>query len=133
MGKTIYVVTAGVYSDYSIYGVYDDQEVAQKISDAISADWAEARVEEYELNEYADKVKQGLSMYAVQMDVDGNALSIEKLAYTDETFVNEARREGATVLFARVYAKSEEHAIKIVNERRLQLIASNQWGKSVEV
>ena len=46
----IYVVTKGVYSNYHIVGVYDDEIIAEKVADAIGA-----RVEEYELNENSEQ------------------------------------------------------------------------------
>jgi hypothetical protein len=43
----------------------------------------------------------------------------QALAYRDKDIAN--------VLQARVWAEDEKHAIKIANERRIQMLAMGQW------
>ena len=62
------------------------------------------------------------------MDEQGNTRNIRRSSA--EFTRNEAEWEpcgdGKTVAF-RMWARDEEHAIKIANERRAMLIATNQW------
>lgn len=132
--KTIYIVTEGSYSDYTIKAVFDDKELADKYASV----YHDADVEEYDINSEADKVKQGLILYSLKMLKDGTATDIYTRGY-DTLKETQSSIHGGYVsgslehvlyLYVRCLAKDEQHAIKIANEIRLQRIAGNQWNKN---
>lgn len=130
--KTIYVVTAGCYSDYHIEGVFDDRALAEKFL-AIIAD-EDKEIEEWELNGLQEEVANHprLRPYFVRMKYDGSVVE----AYHDELSRSSARsgEDGLDIrnnMFCNVFAENEEHAVKIANERRTQRIAEGLWEPSV--
>ena len=139
----IYVVTAGSYSDYRICGVYSTQEKADEASEQYTSDYDKAHPEEYELDYLPDHPK-GMIAWSVFMDRDGNSIegyddasrcglrndfSFSPRHVPQDTW--DSRRGGFLgitngVLFY-VWARDKEHAIKIANEKRIQLIVSGEW------
>jgi len=119
----IYVITDGDYSDYHIVAVYDDKNLAEKVSKKIGAD-----VEEYNLNPFSREDVDKKNIYFVRMDRDGNVpeIKIDNTGYRLEN-LNEAGFCMQGNMYMTVLANDEKHAIKIVNEKRVQIIAENKW------
>jgi hypothetical protein len=117
---TIYIVTAGEYSDYHVVSVFDSRDKAESFVEYYNDNdnWSEAGIEEYELNEHADQVQKGYNYYFVRMQMDGNTKEICK--DTPSNIDNFLSRDLNNNIIDHVWAKDEEHAIKIVNERRIQ-------------
>jgi hypothetical protein len=72
MGKTIYVVTTGCYSDYRIQAVFDDKPmaeawVAEHNKDYDKDDDYAARIEKYPLNEQAGYIRRNLYCCAISL------------------------------------------------------------------
>lgn len=150
MEKKVYVVTRGSYSDYSIVAIFDNLEQAQALAARGNNN---PEVEEYKLNpQYVDYGAQGYCDYTVDMLADGTTVLIRRensdLYIESEDF--QERKEMIRVWAMRyckeyqkltypildkhpyfmrgyIFAKSEEHAIKIVNEKRIQLLAENRF------
>lgn len=129
---TVYVVTSGDYSDYGIEGMFSDRAKA----DAFAALWPvdgykQARVEEYRLDVAVDeRFGRGLRPFWCVMDRDGRVRSIDQRTPTDTDNPASPRpvpRVGGTWLVGTVWATDKAHAAKILNERRVQLIASGEW------
>jgi hypothetical protein len=123
--KIIYVATDGDYSDFHIVGVYESKELAEEIR-GVGCD-----VEEWNLNTDIYERRQGLKRFGVCMDKDGNGARI--LDYwidprSPEDVIREYYKIGLRATFE-MWARDQEHAIKIANERRVQLIANGQWVK----
>jgi hypothetical protein len=123
----IYIVTSGEYSDYHIEAVFSTKELAESyIEDTTSEDnrfYDDPTIEIYEIDGYSDMKKRGYKLYYVSMEKDGSVYSINETdwcPHQDELCINRFNR-----LTAMVKAKSEKHAIKIVNERRAYLIAND--------
>lgn len=127
--KTAYVVTSGEYSDYSIRGVFDNRELAEKFV-ALLTDEDSPTIEEWPVNPSARQLRAGYSIFFVRMDREGKAM--------------EARQEGSAYgingrpgfdingcMFVTVMAKDAKHAVKITNEKRAGLIARNEWTPDV--
>lgn len=57
--KKVYVITKGAYSDYHICAVAATKEIAEKLQKIYSDEYsrADARIEEYDLNEAKDDVR----------------------------------------------------------------------------
>lgn len=147
MAKTIYAVSSGSYSDYRINALFSTRENAQAFIDAIQGQGREYpedfnSIEEYELDPpTADLLKRGYSVWDVLMLRDG---TVERVDRSDNSLysVQDAptyRIWGRTKapaykgtgtpdgLQAGVWAKSEKAAVKIVNEKRAEMIASGEW------
>lgn len=136
--KKIYVVTSGSYSDYHIVAVYDNKELAEKHKDLLRDG---NDVEEYVLNEDADLAQRGLKEFNVRMLRDGEVEMASQWDIgrgeeecnleDDEQYYWKNGEKIVTasykVLRVKCFAKDKQHAIKIANEKRIQLIAANQW------
>ena len=137
MSKKIYVVTSGEYSDYRIEAMFTSKRVAEKFADN-GTDFDAAEVETYTLNEGADKIRQGLKHFNLEMDRDGTALFIGNRLPSAHvrTRILAAYTYGDTYkprrLEMSVWAKDKNHAAKIANEKRTLLIANNEWGEEAE-
>lgn len=114
--KMIYVVTKGCYSDYCIYGVFDNKEIATLFSDKINGN-----IEDYELNPIGLDIRNK-NMYFVRMDKKGNVeecyLDVSSGVYGFDC---------NNSLMTNCWAINEQHAIKIINELRISLIVENLW------
>lgn len=141
---TVYIVTHGEYSDYWIVGAFSTEEKAQEYIDAFKnnkqrnymyGDFNE--IEEYDLDEL-DKctimTKQGNKFYCVYMYRNGDAEVSDKYPEPIDEFELIKPPKGMYAdnrwyIRLTLWAKSPEHAVKIVNEKRAQLIANGEWDE----
>lgn len=137
----VWVIEKGSYSDYRVCGVYDSQEKAERVAEWLNAEDAsdEATVAKWPLNPGADALNAGMHQYIVHMLRDG---TVEKVYLYDSRYSlgDECgiwRRSQAIAyrgkniqdcINATVWATDEKHAVKIVNERRTQMIALGEWA-----
>lgn len=129
---TIYAVTSGSYSDYSICGVFSSKERAQAYIDAGSleryTDYND--IEEYVLDECVDEISRGLFPFRVIMYKDGSVHEvapttpqIDKAQYVhwmDRAYWSPPQPWANFY----VWAEIREGAVKIANERRIQALAA---------
>lgn len=123
--KTAYVCTEGTYSDYHICGVFDDKELAEKFCQCFGCE-----IEEWSLNPFAVELKKGYWPYFVRMTKEGEVLEVGKrpLSYgLNRDVYGELGFDISKHMYLFCMAKSDKHAVKIANEHRVSLIASNQW------
>ncbi len=76
MKKIIYIVTKGAYSDYGIYGVFEDGAIAKEYCNQISgtADYDKAYIEEHEVMDSSNLIiKAGFEMYSIIMEENGDS------------------------------------------------------------
>lgn len=139
--KKIYAVNSGSYSDYRIVALFSTPELAQEFMDAVP-DSDYNRVEEFDLNpDTADLIKRGYSLWTVHMLMGGDTERVERqdlsLYGIGDVGHRIWRRTQAPayagkgipdILTSTVWAKSENQAVKIVNEHRAQMIASGEWS-----
>lgn len=114
----IYVVTSGEYSDYQIDGVYSEEALANKSIEMGRG----SRVEEYELDEWAEILRAGrgnYSIYAHSSNISAG-LSFEGPKPLILKFADYMGRQ-SWFLAGTVEATSEEHARKIVAEKLAQI------------
>ena len=118
----VYLVTSGEYSNYGVRGVFSTKEKAQEFMDCFGD--CEYRIEEEILDPYEYDLKD-LRAYDVVMDRQGNVLKIENASYVDHPIKSEIKYTDCYMantmikaFICKVLAKNEEHAIKIVNEKR---------------
>jgi hypothetical protein len=127
MMAKVYLVSDGWYSDYHICGVYSTKALAEQ---ARMLYVAGNDVEELELDALPEH-PPGLLAYRVVMFRDGNVNKCERESVQghDERWSPYGTQAGKGVVF-RVWARDEEHAVKIANERRSGLIASGEWTEN---
>jgi hypothetical protein len=137
----IWVIEQGDYSDYRVVGVYDSKEKAEKVSDAINKGdtYGQATVAKWNMNPGFDDINAGMKMFLCLMLKDGTVERCEPTeirSYQIDGDCKIWRRSQAPAykntgvedcLNATVWATDEKHAVKIVNEKRLQMLALNRW------
>jgi len=127
-----YVLTEGEYSDYHIIGVYSTRENAEAIKKWLLAGESEnsyfaslVDIEEYELDPCLDAIRQGLTAYQVHMKWDGDTEGVYSAddCYSREEVLGVELMAYPWGIRGKVFARDEQHAVKIVNEKRAQMIA----------
>lgn len=141
--KKVYLVSKGVYSDYSIIGVFSARDKADRLvsqyneyeKEEPDSNWA-ARVEEKDL----DRPESTWFHTTVYMQRDGTAtFALQDMFHTDpeESRHNTLRyidylkypaNESAQYLVTSIATGDSQRAVKITNEYRAQIIAANAWG-----
>jgi hypothetical protein len=131
METIIYVVTRGKYSDYRICNLFSTKELAQLFIDSFTnEDCSAFRIHSYKLDNLAHELQQGYRPFSLKMTKEGEVYDIEdEYDVSDCDFINDKQNIEFIndELWMSVYAKDIEHAIKIVNEKRLELIGLNYW------
>lgn len=123
----VYILAAGEYSDYRVHAVCSSPENAQVIMDAYpGVRWRDLIA--CEIDHIVDAAKHGYKVYRVEMQRSGNAMVEE--AYHEDFPELPAPNFARTQLVMYVLAIDESHAVKIVNEKRAELIASEKWKAS---
>lgn len=138
--KKVYVVTAGSYSDYRIVAIFSTPKASEEFKRAVP-DGEYNDTEEFELDPpVVSLLERGYSIWRVHMLIDGNT----ELVRREETDISNIDTKGhwiwrrtlapiyfgkgiPDILIAMVWAKTEKQAVKITNERRVQMIASGEW------
>jgi hypothetical protein len=114
----IYMVTDGCYSDFRVEALYSKKELADEHVRRL--DSGDASVEEMELDQPIPDILINVSMAAdgtvtnTYRDV-GDKFGFARYSYRNRTFN------------WRVKTDDKERAIKVVNEKRAQIIAANVW------
>ena len=120
---TLYMVTDGKYSDYTVCGIYSTRENAEYARRLFNARNQTVEQKADALPEHP----QGLLSYRVQMLREGEAVAVTRGGVEYPVCHEWAPYgDGKTVAFY-VWAEDEPHASKIANERRAKLIALDQW------
>jgi hypothetical protein len=124
----IYIVSDGSYSDYEIEGIYSTREKAEEAKVLFNAD---NDIEEREVDAIpAHPV--GLLPWTIQVNADGSVLDSYRRGPGDPhpCWMPTQHWDGGLgrpcVSFF-VWARDGEHATKIANDKRRQLIAENLW------
>lgn len=117
----LFVVTDGDYSNYRVLGIYSTLEKAEEAkllynsNNDIDLD--------YELDKLPDH-PPGLLRFDVYMMLNGDTSKVKQRSVEDEIHWD-YRPQYESILFP-VWAEDSNHAIKIANEKRTQLIANNE-------
>jgi hypothetical protein len=134
MSNSVWAVEEGHYSNYHIVGLFSTRKKAQMVCDA-DAHGEDARVKEYELDPYLDKLHAGLRPFTITMAAMGDTENVFAASLDDSDSLYVVRRTGTEfmrmqygcdVVSGTVWAKDEEHAAKIANEFRVRMIAEGQ-------
>ena len=139
--KSVWMVTSGEYSDYSVNGVFSTRELAQDYVDAFSHDGygGQMYINEETLDPGNTSFhKMGRRVYRVKMDRKGNSCSVDladNYSLTDCEWRGNIGIWNTTtniVLWVDCWATDVKHATKIANEIRTQKIASGDWDREVK-
>lgn len=126
-----FMVTRGDYSDYRVLAVFSTREGAEKYAAYFPSDrWNPASIEPIGLDE-GEKYPKGKLRYSIQFDCDGNSQVNRQGPDDGQEDVRPYGDKKTMVTYC--WAKDEEHAAKIANERRVQVIAANAWETDFRV
>lgn len=141
MSQSIFVIEQGEYSDYRVVGVFSSKKGAELVCRAINAgqNYREATVAEWPLDPGVADLSAGRVPFKVWMLRDGTTERVEQSGVSSHDLAGSVelwrrssapayRRKGVQdCLNCTVWATDEQHAVKIVNEKRVQMIANGEW------
>lgn len=133
MSKTVWVVEDGEYSDYHVVGVFTSRENAERIKQLCGGE-----VSEWPIDPAIEELNAGLWPYSVCMAIDGTTERVTRVDTMSYYSLNDGvrlwKRTQAPAyrgtpgvqdaIFGTVWAESEQHAVKIVNEKRTAYLAT---------
>ena len=124
-----YVVTTGSYSDYRIERVFSNSEAAEAFAAAAEvAQHEHFTVEEYRLDHAAPEPVVWTTVFMERDGTNDGGRTVQ--GFSDDCRPMQAclyqRARGVWFFWA---TPSKERAVKIANERRVQLIASGEWDR----
>jgi hypothetical protein len=141
MNTSVWIIETGNYSDYSVVGIYSTRERALFVAESVGL--KEDCIVERKLDPCLEELNQGMLVFSVFMLRDG---TVELIRSSKPTQYNLDWQDGqqafiwdranapafkdknfSAVLNATVWAKDEQHAIKIVNEIRTLKVATGEW------
>jgi len=133
---TVWALEDGDYSDYHVIGVFSSEANAK-----LAAIQFGGSVVEWPLDPAVDEINAGLSTFIVWMHRDGYVERCETwqpspyhpngemmLWRRSQAPAYRGTPKAIDIINATVWARDENHAVKIVNEHRSQLIASGEWA-----
>lgn len=127
---TIFIVTQGDYSDYRIRAVFSSRELAETYVSGMGKKYDTPEIEEWALDAGEEFICQGYKVYDVCMDRDGNSkfdVELSSEVRSDQLAIDDDYYGKPFYQKFIIWAKSEKHAVKIANERRVQMIANGEW------
>jgi len=128
--QAVFLVTRGDYSDYRVCAVFTEKALAEKYIDSFKGNsYEQFRIENYTLNPYQYELKNDYKPFFLRMTKEGNCTEIN-VKDSSYGFEDEDIDFGFDVnknMYISIFAKDETHAIKVANEKRVQLIAENRW------
>lgn len=130
---SVFIVTSSEYPDDDIRAVFETKEQAEA--------WVGPYANEYTIKEWplgAERLTPpGMAAYYVMMGRSGQVGQVSAHSENEEN-----AHKGFTYVYIRnfpshsmncvhtfMFARDEQHAITIANERRLFLIATDQWSE----
>lgn len=129
----VWVIERGQYSSYTVVGVYDTWAKARAVADMLNADPGfptfGATVRKTSLNPGFAEVEAGQQTWVVRMEADGAGQANRWYDFPDQGLrvTKPAKGSGvARCVQGYVWARSEQHALKIANEYRVRAIAEGR-------
>lgn len=125
---TVFIVTRGEYSDYTILGVFSSEEKAKKFAVEVKKDWSsDVEIEPWELDERVNETLQ--TVFQVKLSKNGTELlnnNFETLGTQESLqFSGVEERKNDIVIFVGKSIKSRDHAHKLAVEARQKWLAKN--------
>lgn len=124
----VFVLMQGCYSDTSVVGVFSSKEAMEKYTSAFHEDAFWEIEEDLDEPSGASLPPEGMRSFRVRIDLNGDVRDIE-LAYSgpndeDDGVVATYDLDRLGCLGVACWARDEEHATKIANERRVRWMTS---------
>lgn len=137
--KKIYAAVSSEWGSEECVAMFSNEERAEEFCEVFASKSYETR--EYTLDpDVCDKIKQGLSIWRIEMLRTGEIDTARELGMNHwDTIINGhelwrrsesqwARDSGVQdVLVSEVWARDREPAIKNANEHRMQMITNGEW------
>lgn len=128
----VHIVIEGYYSDKQLVAVWSTKEAAQKQLD-MSGD--EFHMESFELDTLTGRLTKGLSEWSIRMQRNGDLLYSTNHGICDDAYYPTRahihaphwRANEQQYIHCSCWARSKEHAVKITNDIRAQIIAQDNW------
>lgn len=122
---TIYAVTEGNYSDYHVVALFSTRERAEELTRTLTRlnEGECARVEEFYLDTWHDTGMVPFLVWSSFGSVE--VASVMALVTTDQT-KNLVTRQASGVLNCCVWARDEQHAIKIAADLFRHFVAQDE-------
>lgn len=123
----VYIVTSGEYSDYGIDAVCSTMEIAEKTKEMRGSN---NDIFGMEVDEMVNMYSDGRTGWQVIMSKTGDVISGPDKAIFDHkcdlrSYPNDNYSVGCYLF--NIIAKDPAGAIKIANEKRIEIIAANAW------
>lgn len=123
----VYIITKGDYSDYHICAVTTDKKKAEMLRKAYNDldGWRNARIETYDTDEFLTEIESGLKLYDCTMERDKPMFIFE----VDLDYMNSSDfkvRYNRSTYCVYVWAKDEEHALKIASDKIAEYKANKE-------
>jgi hypothetical protein len=132
--RTVWAVEQGSYSDYRVVGIFSSKAKADQVVAVLSDGdgYDTPTVAEWIVDPALDALRKGCRPFLIWMLRDGTversgAIAASAYNLNGHVFLWK-RTKAQDCLNATVWAKSKKHAIKIVNEKRTQMIAEGKWA-----
>lgn len=131
----IYIITKGRYSDYHICAVATDEKQAEKLAKMYTDNYDDARVEEYDTEEYTDRLAafdDTRLPFSVNFNDKGEVISVWRQGADgfepriQERTCQYSRLLNGERLRVYLYAPDEEAAVKIAAEKRAEYLAQKE-------
>lgn len=125
----VYILTAGVYSDYHIVGVTTDRRKAEEYKEMVKGDWSGVDyIEEYDTDVF-DAIPKDCRIYCASKFKKENDLYIYLAENTENAEIKKPRIEktcyGKKEFRVYFYARDKEHAAKVASEIYAEYIWNN--------
>ena len=125
----VYVVTTGEYSDYGTNAIFTDAEKAKEYSELLDDSNG---VDEWETDPVVPEHPKGTLSFSGGFGSDGD-ISVKRVDPDARSKrIDYSNTPGRAYYRLVVWARDEEHARKIVAEKRARILALNLWGRPVE-
>jgi hypothetical protein len=123
----VYIITKGDYSDYHICAVTTDKKKAEMLRKAYNDldGWRKARIETYDTDTFLTEIENGLKLYNCTMEHNKPMVIHEvDLDYMNSHDFNVRYKHYTYWVY--VWAKDEEHALKIASDKIAEYKANKE-------
>lgn len=123
----VYIITKGDYSGYHICAVTTDKKKAEILRKAHNDldGWHKARIETYDTDEFLTEIENGLNLYDCTMERDKPMFIFEvDLDYMISSDFKVRYNRSTYCVY--VWAKDEEHALKIASDKIAEYKANKE-------
>ena len=126
----VYLVYNGEYSDYHVCEIFSTRKLANQYIDEM-AKWYKCTKKSYNIKKYTiDKPVSELKIIQVHMDKEGNTTYVY---HTEDKNIGFLCFDTDKCLVWNVNTDNDFTSVKVVNEKRIQILAKDIWGSEKKV